>query len=151
MALDFNLCAGDGRAVFQLAACGDLAAQRCLAQAALAVRDEASRLGGAVDAATAEAIFWTRLAAAHGDASDGMRLSEALAHGGNVMFAQGRGDAAVALSAESVAILRVLAGAGHAEAAHTVHIVMGDLSPAVIRRSTEIMEAAAHGPTEAHH
>lgn len=140
--MNYNLSLGPHAEVYHLAATGSLEAQRLLADSALQTRDEAARSGGYTELSTIEAVFWSRLASGHGDERDAMRLSEALAHAGNVMGSVGLGELALGLTAEAVAIVRTLANDGYDEAIRTESKVLGNLTPAVIQRANQLMEAA---------
>jgi hypothetical protein len=144
MTQDLNLGLGDRaeRVLYQAAATGDLMAQRHLARAAIDARDRAAARGDDTTTLTIEGIFWARLAGAHGEGSDGLNLSEALAHGGNWLSRLGLADAADHLAGESLAVLRMLGAAGNTEALGAMRQVLADLPPNVISISTQLVEAA---------
>ena len=138
-----NFALGNANAaIYQLAASGDLLAQRLLADSALATRERALANNGHTDLPAFEAVFWSRLAAAHGEPADAMKLGASLLYAGQELGKSGRVGVAQGLTAEAVAIVRALAGAGYVPAEEAAQHIMADLPPAIIQKSSIIMEAA---------
>ena len=128
------------RATIARAAAGDLAAQRLMAETNLKGRERARAGGGRADYVGLEGLLWSRLAAAQGDESDAMRLVTALCAVAQDFGEQGEQAAARNLGGEGIAVLRSLVAAGHEPAVRVFGETAHELAPALIQRSTTIIE-----------
>jgi len=140
--MNANLCLGEEMAdLLARASAGDLLSQRSLAEINLQARSEAAEGNGSSDLAAFEALLWARLAAAHGDEDDAMRLVAALMYVGEVLGQSGRGGIAHGLVSEAIAVLRALASCGYEPAVRATNDSIGEMAPTVISQSSRLMEA----------
>lgn len=130
------------RAILALVAGGDLAAQRALAGEASKTVSQAHANRGSTQYAVFEAVMWARLAAAHGDEDDALRLSGALITAAQRLGEQGDSGIAHGMAAEAIAIVRVLMDRAYAPAIQVFESTVQDIAPTIIQKSTQILEEA---------